>query len=76
MENQTNYPPVQPVASSTSGANTVLLVVIILILAGFGYWWYTHRQQKAPAPEGNSIQVDVNLPAGSSGDTEPSSPTQ
>lgn len=68
MENQTNYPPQQPQGNS-SGANTVLLVIIILILAGLGYWWYTQQYKAAPVDNNPTINVDVNLPANNSSDS-------
>jgi uncharacterized protein HemX len=65
MENQTNYPPVQPQQDSSSGANTVLLVLVVILLVGGGYWWYRHQRYVAPASQTpSSVNLNVTLPSG------------
>ncbi|MDO8564848.1 MAG: hypothetical protein Q7R88_02530 [bacterium] len=54
--------------NNSSNTNTVILVIIVIVvlIGGFALWY---RGANNPADNGNGINVDLNLPGGTSGGT-------
>ncbi len=57
--------------NDSANTNTILIVFILLILVGGGVWYFTRGG--APADDTKTLDIDVTLPTGGSGDnTAPS----